>query len=44
VGEKPQTRISPRLHFALLLLVFSTVIVGTHFLLSWLFEPAAASG
>jgi hypothetical protein len=41
VGEKPQTRISPRLHFALLLVVFSAVIVATHFLLVWLF-PATA--
>jgi hypothetical protein len=40
VGEKPQTKISPRLHFGLLLVVFSAVIVATHFLLNWLF-PAA---
>jgi hypothetical protein len=41
VGEKPQTKISPRLHFALLLGAFSLVILGTHFLLSWLFLKQA---
>ncbi len=40
-GEKPQTRISPRLYFALLLSVFSAVILAMHLLLKWLFPMPA---
>lgn len=41
VGEKPQSKLPPRLHLGLLLLVFSAVIVGAHFLLQWLFPTPA---
>ena len=40
VGEKPQTKLAPRVHLALLMLVFSAVIVTAHFLLTWLFPRA----
>ena len=40
-GEKPQKRISPRLYFALLIVVIPVfVMTPTHFALLWLFGPA----
>ena len=37
-GEKPQTRMSPRLYFAILMIVIPLcVMTPTHFALSWLF-------
>jgi len=41
VGEKPQSKRPPRVHFALLVVVFTAVIVATHFLLTWLFSTSA---